>query len=268
MISEKSKELFSSGGRNFRIRKSGGLGEKETFNTFEEYRQDILNRAQGHQKLYKKKIDLTEDEKQQAEYVKSEKDFIQGVKDYMNPDNLELDPLNVQRTEKTKSILRSIRLNNAFDFVREKNNTTLNAEYGNYSKYKRNFTNFKESKLKEEYDPGFFDAKRRLKTYLNAIAPDTMVNDPRSDVLKAQELEAKNITVNEDLYEDAASELYDPSTPATDEKEMNDKVAEAEYGRLSPHAKEKIYQLYKQGWPISDLSHKYGILPDRCKAVI
>ena len=39
-------------------------------------------------------------------------------------------------------------------------------------------------------------------------------------------------------------------------------------GRLSPHAKEDIYQLYNQGWTCNDLSLKYGILPERVKAVV
>lgn len=47
--------------------------------------------------------------------------------------------------------------------------------------------------------------------------------------------------------------------------EMND----IQYnGRISPLAKEEIYRTYLKGTTIKELSLKYGILPQRVKAVI
>ena len=47
--------------------------------------------------------------------------------------------------------------------------------------------------------------------------------------------------------------------------EMND----IQYnGRISPLAKEEIYRTYLKGTTIKDLSLKFGILPQRVKAVI
>jgi len=40
------------------------------------------------------------------------------------------------------------------------------------------------------------------------------------------------------------------------------------YGRLSPLAKEQIYRLYQKGMTVKDLSLKFGILPQRVKAVV
>lgn len=39
-------------------------------------------------------------------------------------------------------------------------------------------------------------------------------------------------------------------------------------GRVSPVAKEELYRLYLKGSNIKDLSLKYGILPQRVKAII
>lgn len=39
-------------------------------------------------------------------------------------------------------------------------------------------------------------------------------------------------------------------------------------GRLSPQAKEEIYRSYLTGSKIKDLSLKYGILPQRVKAIV
>lgn len=40
------------------------------------------------------------------------------------------------------------------------------------------------------------------------------------------------------------------------------------YGRVSPFAKQEIYELYKEGWTVNKLSYKFGILPQRTKAII
>ena len=39
-------------------------------------------------------------------------------------------------------------------------------------------------------------------------------------------------------------------------------------GRMSPHAKEELYLLYQKGMTVKDLSLKYGILPQRVKAIV
>lgn len=39
-------------------------------------------------------------------------------------------------------------------------------------------------------------------------------------------------------------------------------------GRMSPLAKEELYILYQKGMTVKDLSLKYGILPQRVKAIV
>jgi transposase-like protein len=49
----------------------------------------------------------------------------------------------------------------------------------------------------------------------------------------------------------------------------NMEMNEIQYnGRISPVAKEEIYRLYLKGTTIKELSLKFGILPQRVKAVI
>jgi hypothetical protein len=39
-------------------------------------------------------------------------------------------------------------------------------------------------------------------------------------------------------------------------------------GRMSPAAKEELFRNYQRGWTVKNLSLKYGILPQRVKAII
>lgn len=39
-------------------------------------------------------------------------------------------------------------------------------------------------------------------------------------------------------------------------------------GRVSPWCKEEIYRNYLEGWTVKDLSFKYGLLPERVKAIV
>lgn len=39
-------------------------------------------------------------------------------------------------------------------------------------------------------------------------------------------------------------------------------------GRVSPWCKEEIYRNYMEGWTVKDLSYKYGLLPERVKAIV
>ena len=48
----------------------------------------------------------------------------------------------------------------------------------------------------------------------------------------------------------------------------NPKMAKYVFGRMSPQGKEQLYRSYLQGTKIKDLSLKYGILPQRVKAII
>ncbi len=49
----------------------------------------------------------------------------------------------------------------------------------------------------------------------------------------------------------------------------NMQFAEVQYsGRMSPMGKEELYRNYLKGMTIKDLSLKYGILPQRVKAII
>ena len=53
-----------------------------------------------------------------------------------------------------------------------------------------------------------------------------------------------------------------------DEMRHHDHTATPIQGRMSPAAKQRLYESYQQGATIKDLSLKYGIFPERVKAII
>jgi hypothetical protein len=65
-------------------------------------------------------------------------------------------------------------------------------------------------------------------------------------------------------------ERKDEDDPNPDRQSANQYIEDTfgHEGRLSPQAKENIYQSFLQGWTVRDLSIRYGILPERVKAVV
>ena len=53
-----------------------------------------------------------------------------------------------------------------------------------------------------------------------------------------------------------------------EEDKSNKKEGTKIIGRVSPWCKEEIYRNYLEGWTVRDLSYKYGILPERVKAIV
>lgn len=67
-------------------------------------------------------------------------------------------------------------------------------------------------------------------------------------------------------FEKAGWENYGSDIPELEdalEKERKQIV-----GRVSPWCKEEIYRNYLEGWSVKDLSYKYGLLPERVKAIV
>lgn len=62
---------------------------------------------------------------------------------------------------------------------------------------------------------------------------------------------------NEEIFEKEKAMLQEWDSFETDYK-----------GRMSPFAKETLYRKYLQGMTVKDLSLKFGILPQRVKAII
>lgn len=67
--------------------------------------------------------------------------------------------------------------------------------------------------------------------------------------------------------EEEKEDEEDFKMPDSDEESDIDPTEDI-FGRVSPWAKEEIFRLYLEGWSIRDLSIRFGILPERAKAII
>lgn len=71
--------------------------------------------------------------------------------------------------------------------------------------------------------------------------------------------------------EEEDEDIYNPfgeEEENLDEESLIEPKTEIMYGRVSPWAKEEIFRLFLQGWAVRDLSLRYGILPERVKAIV
>ena len=59
-----------------------------------------------------------------------------------------------------------------------------------------------------------------------------------------------------------------PELELEDLKRQESEQDEVLEGGLSPWCKEEIYRNYLAGWTVKDLSYKFGILPERVKAIV
>ena len=234
--------------------------------SFEVYRENIMKKATASERVYKKKINKDHSDIKDAEYWKTRSDYTKTVTDYFSPENTNIDPLNFHRIDKTKRLVRALRLNNTFDFVREKNVDAITNEYNNYSKFKNNYSFYKENEKNEMLNEGYAGPYANIKNYISRLAPLGDFEKTRS--YKVRMAEMRGFPAAAYMHDQAQKEkqnLRNQFKLEDNELVTNSKV---KCGRLSPHAKESLYQLYTSGWTIDELSLKFGILPGRVKAVI
>ncbi|OMJ88636.1 hypothetical protein SteCoe_9421 [Stentor coeruleus] len=233
---------------------------------FDDYRNKIMKKASLVEKNYRKKVNKDEDDVKEEEYWKVYREYEKTVKDYLETENIKTDPLNEQRMDKTRRLVRAVRLNNTFDFVREKNVDAVTNEYSNYSKFKQNYTYFRENNKNEMLDEGDFNLATKITEYTSKLAPMGDYEDTVERLVRAAELEGKH--VSEELYNAYAREQESLHEQLSANEGEVIESGEYTFGRLSPHAREDIYDMYNNGFNVNDISLKYGILPSRVKAVI
>eukprot|EP00826_Nyctotherus_ovalis_P035932 TRINITY_DN3133_c0_g5_i3.p1 TRINITY_DN3133_c0_g5~~TRINITY_DN3133_c0_g5_i3.p1 ORF type:complete len:434 (-),score=128.39 TRINITY_DN3133_c0_g5_i3:161-1462(-) len=170
----------------------------------------------------------------------------------------------------TKEVLKRKALNREYEFTEEQRQKLIENQYGDYEKYLKNYTEVKPDKLESE--------------------KDKPVMDRAIDLMKKLEKDPAGRTMPE-LYEKISRYIWGANMKNLKELNrlkpppdwnLNDEqkrlfdllILEKSYGggmlrgRLSPFARQEIYDLYLQGWSINDLSHKFGILVERVRAVI
>lgn len=237
--------------------------EAEDFGT---YREKIMKKASAVDKVYKKMMDKDESDIKDADYWKMQKAYQKTVSEYFSPENYKIDPLHHHRIDKTKRLVRALRVNNTFDFVREKNVDVITKEYNNYSKFEKNYSFFKENQKNAMLDDGSFHVKGKLSAYMAKLAPLGDYDESINYKVRLSEMAGQPAHSN--LYEHGQMEMEDlEGQIQADDSEIIE-TSDYLHGRLSPHARESIYELYKEGWSVNDLSFKFGILPERTKAVI
>ena len=170
----------------------------------------------------------------------------------------------------TKEVLKRKALNREFDFIEERRKKLIEDQYGDYDKYLKNYTEVKEDKLDEERDKPMSERVVDLKKKLE--------KDPIGIPLSAtyEKLSRYIRGVKVEKHRDIEKLKPPPDWNLNEEEKrlFDHLILQRLYGdgmlrgRLSPFAKEEIYDLYKQGWTVNDISHKFGILTERVHAVI
>ncbi|EAR94450.1 hypothetical protein TTHERM_00046550 (macronuclear) [Tetrahymena thermophila SB210] len=156
----------------------------------------------------------------------------------------------------------------------------INSQYGNYSSFDKNFAKLKSMKthLPDIEQSGF--AGYKLEKWVNSLKGKKEIDDDE-DLDEVREIiEENEINITEDekhllkwKIADIMRKENDEYVPFLEELEgENEKDPfeedDTEDGRLSCKARDDIYELYQKGWSIKDICTRYGIVPERAKAVI
>jgi hypothetical protein len=240
--------------------------EHDDISDFEEYRANVLHQSNLVNKKYDKKINKSEKDLKDYDFHNMNRDYLRTVEDYLKNDDILLDPLDEQRKEKTKKILRSIKTNSTFDYIREKNQDKVTEEYNNYTKFDRNFTFYTENLKNQMLDKGNTNMTAKINDYVSRLGVAGEISNNQRTNVKILEMTNKKIdasSIESMLKSDQElhKTIKNHESPTITTKKHH-------FGRMSPHAREEIYSLYKNGWSIKDISLKYGILPLRAAAII
>jgi len=189
------------------------------------------------------------------------------VKEYISKS----DPGTMIKT--TKEILKRAAVKRDFNFTEEEKEKFVMNQYGDYDKYLKNYTEVKDAPIGEKKDQSLVDRFREIREITDS--PETK----------------KNFTKLPDHYEKMVNYIWGAKLERfkdfrylspPDEWNLNSaqqKTFDALLGkrmrgenhlkgRLSPWAKQEIYNLHLQGWSVNDLSMKFGILPARTRACL
>lgn len=233
---------------------------------FEDYRSKILRKANAAQKTYDKKMNKSPEELKEQLYFEATKEFSKSVEDFFKNENLKIDPMNEHRKDKTRRLVRSLKVNSTFDYIREKNINKVIEEYNNYDKFQRNYAYYKENTKNEMLDNGDLNISEKINNYLLKLTPEGEIDSQLLENLK--KMDAMGREVPNEMLENAKAEIEGVAHQINDQESPYVDNSDSKLGRLSPHAKEDIYDLYNNGWTVKEISLKYGILPARVKAVV
>ncbi|EGR26976.1 hypothetical protein IMG5_203750 [Ichthyophthirius multifiliis] len=155
----------------------------------------------------------------------------------------------------------------------------INSQYGNYSSYDRNYLQLKKihqtvPKM-EQIAYGQYKLHSFMKNNLLEQEGYHELWDDFQKELKDQKVQMGEDQALEEFYKfveevQKEDDEYVPEFEEMDNTNFDDPVEMRglDDPRLSPKARDDIYELYQKGWSIKDICTRYGIIPERTKAVI
>jgi hypothetical protein len=220
---------------------------------------------------YKKRVGLSAQEVMEQSYWDKIRNFRDETSDYFDV---------VGKSERdmmanTKNFTNRLRLDRQIEFNDDFRKRFMTSDYGNYKKYEENNSVGIETE-KGENDFGFdklMKNDREMNMRLNTEEGEEQREKDKSAI--------ENLLQNETYADQTMKERFDARKAMDDHPdELHQKEHELKFlknlenqeilynGRMSYQGKEELYLNYQKGMSIKDLSLKYGILPQRVKAII
>lgn len=221
---------------------------------------------------YKKRMNLTPQEVIEQSYFDKMRDFTDTAAEYFDVvGKSDRDLMN-----NTKNYATRLRLKREISFESDFRKKYMTREYGNYDKYESDKNSVSQQTERGEDDLGY-DKFMKNHREMNIRLKTTEGEEERQNERENVENLLNNENYADQTMKDRMNNLQVqqdyPEEILQKENELkmarNMELSEIQYsGRISPMAKEELYRLYLKGTNIKDLSLKYGIIPQRVKAVI
>ena len=180
-----------------------------------------------------------------------------------------------QFVQRSKKIYDSFRLKTNWT---PNSNEKLSEEYLNYDKFAKNQAKLKTKELDIE-DSGDYclgkNMKKLMKNLDKNMADNLVLDNIKEELEEEQDYDGQADEDMELIMEAQDRDLRDLIDTGFITSEINlgdvekrEHRDEYVFGRISIHAREQIYHMYLQGSTVRDLSIKFGILPERVKAIV
>ena len=154
----------------------------------------------------------------------------------------------------------------------------ISDEYLQYDKYRKNYAKLREVMQTDKEASEEFSLGSHVKDFMynldNSMQEKKMLNQLNDEIGEGETDPEKLKKTIEEYWDEEGYNPYEEEDEENDRGEINLGQDEAEdfkprvYGRVSPWAREEIFKLHKEGWTERDLSVRFGLLPERVRAII
>lgn len=227
-------------------------------------------------KLHKKVMDKNSEDIHYQKLPNMQSNLFDSISSYLQNENAQREYLSSAQLEKTQRIARSLKTNSLDQLSKDKGRSSISADYNNYEKYYKNYTEFNKKPDYDMEDNGETFTHSKINSYLLKHGPnnldDTLIGQAKAEEAEEESISKKMSTEAKQYFEMGEDE------PDIEEDSPFYEHRKAGYGylfdyksaggRVSPVVKEELFMLWSQGWNVEELSLRYGILPNRVKAII